>query len=215
MKPRSKRGLALISISFPPSRSQKADEETAKVYDEFVASFQIEDDTIAKNFVRGGVINHEKHTDATNSNGKSSGRGKYIPSFLPPSFTENKHDAGKNSDDAESNRRMKQSPHLDFHENMEKESISSVFLRNENRNKTKEIDLMLEEMKRYHDGGTVSNTDAGSRITREEASKYGMSMGSFDDGDPNTTNLYVGNISPTVDEQVLMHEVEESVSSCE
>ena len=33
-----------------------------------------------------------------------------------------------------------------------------------------------------------------------------MNPGSFDDGDPTTTNLYIGNIAPTVDEQVLMHE---------
>jgi len=36
---------------------------------------------------------------------------------------------------------------------------------------------------------------------------YGVSyeddgMGSFDDGDPYTTNLYVGNLAPTVDEDV-------------
>ena len=27
-------------------------------------------------------------------------------------------------------------------------------------------------------------------------------LGSFDDGDPYTTNLYVGNLAPTVDEEV-------------
>ena len=33
-----------------------------------------------------------------------------------------------------------------------------------------------------------------------------MNPGSLDDGDPTTTNLYVGNIAPTVDEQTLMTE---------
>lgn len=31
-------------------------------------------------------------------------------------------------------------------------------------------------------------------------------MGSFDDGDPFTTNLYVGNLAPEVDEEVLKRE---------
>lgn len=31
-------------------------------------------------------------------------------------------------------------------------------------------------------------------------------LGSFDDGDPFTTNLYVGNLAPTVDEDVLKRE---------
>ena len=30
----------------------------------------------------------------------------------------------------------------------------------------------------------------------------GDDLGSFDDGDPFTTNLYVGNLAPTVDEEV-------------
>ena len=33
-----------------------------------------------------------------------------------------------------------------------------------------------------------------------------MNPGSLDDGDPTTTNLFVGNIAPTVDEQTLMNE---------
>ena len=39
-----------------------------------------------------------------------------------------------------------------------------------------------------------------------DASSYGMNAGCFDDGDPNTTNLYVGNIAPDVDEGMLMKE---------
>lgn len=31
-------------------------------------------------------------------------------------------------------------------------------------------------------------------------------MGSFDTGDPTTTNLYIGNLAPDVDEHVLMRE---------
>ena len=41
------------------------------------------------------------------------------------------------------------------------------------------------------------------RMRREYGVTYeDDGMGSFDDGDPYTTNLYVGNLAPTVDEDV-------------
>ena len=36
--------------------------------------------------------------------------------------------------------------------------------------------------------------------------RLGMNPGSFDNGDPTTTNLYLGNIAPTVDENTLISE---------
>ena len=78
--------------------------------------------------------------------------------------------------------------------------------------KTKEIDVMLEEMKRAHEagGGRPTFTPSGSsRLSIEQVQEYrrlGMAMGSLHGGDPDTTNLHVGNIAPTVDEQVLMNE---------
>ena len=50
------------------------------------------------------------------------------------------------------------------------------------------------------------------RQRRERGSSFGDpgsavddGMGSFDDGDPYTTNLYVGNLATTVDEEVSKH----------
>ena len=41
------------------------------------------------------------------------------------------------------------------------------------------------------------------RMRREYGVTYeDDGLGSFDDGDPYTTNLYVGNLAPTVDEEV-------------
>ncbi len=41
------------------------------------------------------------------------------------------------------------------------------------------------------------------RMRRDYGVTYeGDDLGSFDDGDPFTTNLYVGNLAPTVDEEV-------------
>lgn len=48
------------------------------------------------------------------------------------------------------------------------------------------------------------------RLRKEKGSGFDLlpedGLGSFDDGDPFTTNLYVGNLAPEVDEEVLRKE---------
>ena len=64
-------------------------------------------------------------------------------------------------------------------------------------------------------GRSYRDQDARSerqRARREKGSSFELGsaaddgMGSFDDGDPYTTNLYVGNLAATVDEEVLKQE---------
>ena len=59
--------------------------------------------------------------------------------------------------------------------------------------KKRNMDSFLEELKNKHDRG------------EEETNSYLSlsSTGSYDDGDPTTTNLHVGNLAPTVTENVL------------
>ena len=76
----------------------------------------------------------------------------------------------------------------------------------------------MEEFKNQQSGGgggggggksrKVEGRDGGYRSTIEEASSGTRSSvdGSFDEGDPETTNLYVGNLHPQVTEEVLMRE---------
>ncbi|KAL3670081.1 hypothetical protein V7S43_004397 [Phytophthora oleae] len=59
--------------------------------------------------------------------------------------------------------------------------------------KRRAIDEFLEEMK-----------ERGPAPVSMEA--VGMAKGSFDNGDPETTNLYVGNLAPTVTEEALKAE---------
>ncbi|KAJ1456486.1 hypothetical protein M885DRAFT_517228 [Pelagophyceae sp. CCMP2097] len=64
--------------------------------------------------------------------------------------------------------------------------------------KARAIDSFLEELKTKQAAG--GDDDVG-----EAHGSYGATepKGSFDDGDPETTNLYVGNISPTITEEAL------------
>ena len=58
-----------------------------------------------------------------------------------------------------------------------------------------------ERMKLLRDGQITVDD-----LPREDAFGATMRGGSFDDGDPYTTNLYLGNIAPDVDELMLMRE---------
>ena len=84
------------------------------------------------------------------------------------------------------------------------------------------IDALMEEFKNQQSGGgggggdrgggggggKSRKMDGGYRSTIEEASSGARTGvdGSFDEGDPETTNLYVGNLHPQVTEEVLMRE---------
>lgn len=110
----------------------------------------------------------------------------------------------------------------------EDEAAASVFQqsRKPDRDKPRAIDTVLEKLRAEP---AVDNTpshpsdppplgsmhphlsnlsnlppDDGSATERGLASK-GL-QGSHDDGDPTTTNLYLGNIAPSVDEALLMRE---------
>ncbi|KAL6888782.1 hypothetical protein ACP4OV_009808 [Aristida adscensionis] len=167
------------------ARKKREEDEAARVYAEFVESFKGDSSSGAK-FVRGGVIdpNAKLKADAEG--------GKYVPSFLPPpSFA-------KEPDKKKEDERPK-----------EKE-----------KGKPRAIDKFMEELKfeqeqrekrnqdREHrrEGHHSDSSAPSSRFDElpDEFDPIGRFPGSFDDGDPQTTNLYVGNLSPKVDENFLL-----------
>ncbi|KAI8371263.1 hypothetical protein EDC96DRAFT_573334 [Choanephora cucurbitarum] len=66
--------------------------------------------------------------------------------------------------------------------------------------KKRNLDSFLEEIKKGQEVRTRNDTKHGI------APMEGDTMGSFDEGNPNTTNLYVGNINPTTTEAGLCQE---------
>ncbi|CAI5962193.1 unnamed protein product, partial [Closterium sp. NIES-65] len=68
------------------AKKKREAEEAARVYDEFVESFKV-DDKKPKAFVRGGTINpNAKHDTPGEEPGSASKKAtaRYVPSFLPP-----------------------------------------------------------------------------------------------------------------------------------
>ncbi|KAK4786488.1 hypothetical protein SAY86_003177 [Trapa natans] len=183
------------------AKKKRAADETARLYAEFVESFQGDNAPGSKTFVRGGTINPTDKLK-TDSEGEKSKDGlsvpkkgsRYVPSFIPPPFSTK----GKESDKKKEEERVK-----------EKE-----------KGKTRNIDHFMEELKHeqemrerrnqerdhWRENRHNDNSTPSSRFDElpDEFDPSGKFPGSFDDGDPQTTNLYVGNLSPQVDENFLL-----------
>ncbi|KAK9291554.1 hypothetical protein L1049_019502 [Liquidambar formosana] len=184
------------------AKKKRAEDETARLYAEFVESFQGDNAPGSKAFVRGGTINPsdklksdsegEKSKDGVSVPKKGS---RYVPSFLPPPLAAK----GKESDRK-----------LQREEEKPKER---------EKGKSRNIDHFMEELKheqemrerrnqereQWRDGRHNESSAPPSRFDElpDDFDPSGK-PGSFDDGDPQTTNLYVGNLSPQVDENFLL-----------
>ncbi|ESQ41030.1 hypothetical protein EUTSA_v10012641mg [Eutrema salsugineum] len=130
----------------------------------------------------------EKSRDGGTISKKGS---RYVPSFLPPPL------ASKNKEP----------------ENKREEERS----KEREKGKTRNIDHFMEELKREQEMRERRNQDRANphdhHSDNTSSSRFDEllddfdpsgRLGSFDDGDPQTTNLYVGNLSPKVDENFLL-----------
>ncbi|TYI77100.1 hypothetical protein E1A91_D06G122600v1 [Gossypium mustelinum] len=181
------------------AKKKRAEDETARLYEEFVASFQGDNNPGSKAFVRGGTINPNERLKS-DSEGEKSKDGvsvpkkgsRYVPSFIPPPL------AAKEKESEKEEERMK-----------EKE-----------KGKSRNIDHFMEELKHeqeirerrnlerehWRDGRHSDSSAPSSRFDElpDDFDPSGKLPGSLDDADPQTTNLYVGNLSPKVDENFLL-----------
>ncbi|KAK8762979.1 hypothetical protein V5799_034412 [Amblyomma americanum] len=177
-------------------RKEEEDKAAAEAYEEFLASFE-EPAKHGKLFVRGSVINAGSGEEKTTSQ-----TGKL---YKPPKLSE-------------ATRRMEESRQPQQHD-LHSPSSQSAAAREKAKKKEKEkkksnLELFKEELKiiqeereeRYKMKGALKDhlkkgdSDIGIRLGDDY--RY-PSLGSFDTGDPNTTNLYLGNLNPKMTEQEL------------
>ncbi|KAL1552537.1 Protein rrc1, variant 2 [Salvia divinorum] len=184
------------------AKKKRAEDETARLYQEFVESFQADNTPGSKAFVRGGTINpNEKlKNDSIGGNSKDEGSGikkgsRYVPSFIPPPMATKGKEYEKKSiqkEEKPKEREKGKSRNIDhFMEELKHEQEMR-----ERRNQDREYGRDIRH---------VDNSLPSSRFDElpDEFDPMGR-PGSFDDGDPQTTNLYVGNLSPQVDENFLL-----------
>ncbi|XP_024362531.1 protein RRC1 isoform X2 [Physcomitrium patens] len=195
------------------AKKKRADEEAARLYEEFVESFKADSVPGGKAFVRGGTINpdaklpssestsprasfKQEPLSSTPASSKKPG-SRYVPSFIPPGLA-----AMVNKEKEPEKRRDEERS------------------KDRDRGKSRNIDHFMEELKREQEARDKRTAERENRRNDRRSLNSGMSdqmmmgpdesgdlddkLGSFDEGDPQTTNLYVGNLAPQVDENFLL-----------
>uniref|UniRef100_A0A1D1YSZ1 U2 snRNP-associated SURP motif-containing protein n=2 Tax=Anthurium amnicola TaxID=1678845 RepID=A0A1D1YSZ1_9ARAE len=182
------------------AKKKRDEEENARLYQEFVESFQGDNAPGSKTFVRGGTINpNEKHkSDSEGGNSKDGVSvpkkgSRYVPSFIPPPLASKVREPEKKKEDEKPKEKERGKPrNIDnFMEELKMEQE-----RREKRHQERE----QRREGRHDSSAPISRFDE----LPDDFDPSGKFPGSFDDGDPQTTNLYVGNLSPQVDENFLL-----------
>lgn len=164
------------------------EEAAAEAYEEFVATFDAPKPA-GKVFVRGNVINPNsgKEIDAQHS-------GKfYKPDKLQEIEKQRKQEAIKKNDD-------KVKPfNTNFNEKPPKKKGDGV-------KKKSNLEAFKEELKMIHEERAERarlRIQGQDSISLEEDLDSRKGGGSHDTGDPNTTNIYLGNLNPKLSEAQL------------
>uniref|UniRef100_A0AAV1UXU8 U2 snRNP-associated SURP motif-containing protein n=1 Tax=Peronospora matthiolae TaxID=2874970 RepID=A0AAV1UXU8_9STRA len=169
------------------TRKRQAEEEAAKIYATFVASFDNDDETQGKTFVRStAALDNQQQTQERGEMYRL--KAKEVTTGSISGFAGGIEQL-KVSETDTMRLKLKQ-------KETEKVQQSEKDLPMQKHKKRRAIDEFLEEMK-----------ERGPAPVSLEGS--GLAKGSFDDGNPETTNLYVGNLAPSVTEEVLEAEFEQ------
>ncbi|XP_020268605.1 protein RRC1-like isoform X1 [Asparagus officinalis] len=182
------------------AKKKREEDETARLYAEFVESFQGSEAPGSKAFVRGGMIDPNEKMK-TNSEGGNSKDGpsvpkkgtRYVPSFLPPPSNKGTEPEKKKDDERPREKEKGKPRAID-------NFLEELKLEQELREKRN------QEREQRREGRYGDSSVPPSRFDElpDDFDPSGRLLGSFDDGDPQTTNLYVGNLSPQVDENFLL-----------
>ncbi|XP_014235371.1 U2 snRNP-associated SURP motif-containing protein [Trichogramma pretiosum] len=178
-------------------RKKEQEQAAAQAFEEFVATFHNDSNKNSnKVWVKAGTYDAGKRQEDTKEKGKlykpQPKMGDFGVPDSGPDYTkflitsnERKQDRlGKKKKDGE-----------------KKKSNLELFKEELKKNQEER-----EERYKYKGSGKVSNTSHGDDAVAPtlKGDNAGFTEGSFDNGDPNTTNLYLGNLNPKITEQQLM-----------
>ncbi|XP_020630769.1 U2 snRNP-associated SURP motif-containing protein-like [Orbicella faveolata] len=172
-------------------KKKKAESECAEVFADFVASF--EDSRVAgKTFVRGNTINPETKEETASAQAGAL----YKPmAKLSATVMEQKIKTELAPPKLELKKKAKEKEKKKSNLEIFKEELKRQQKEREIRHRIKKGDLADIPKE-------VLETMAPSLLMPSKEESY--SYGSHDTGDPSTTNLYIGNINPTMTEEMLM-----------
>ncbi|XP_043558702.1 U2 snRNP-associated SURP motif-containing protein isoform X1 [Chiloscyllium plagiosum] len=190
---------------------KKEDEKAAaEIYEEFLASFEGADSSKVKAFVRGGIVNATREERLEEQKGKlykPSTRVPEVKSLVPeksssPSFTSDPKKPPLKKGEKE-----KKKSNLELF----KEELKQIQEERDERQKTKVGKDAPFRPSRFEPLPSEESTQTrrsseSSRRNRQTNALEEFTPGSHDAGDPTTTNLYIGNINPKMNEEMLCQE---------
>nr|XP_018913617.1 PREDICTED: U2 snRNP-associated SURP motif-containing protein [Bemisia tabaci] len=182
---------ALSKREIEEQRKKEQEEAAAQAFQEFVETFQEEPSKTSKVWVKAGTYDAGKRQEDARDRGKL-----YKPQSrlekTPMSSAEQAQEYAKFLGDKRNDRQKKKGK--------------------DGEKKKSNLELFKEELKMIQEEREERHKYKGAlKSTMEDPSKLlpafladDVKSGSFDPGDPTTTNLYLGNLNPKITEQQLM-----------
>ncbi|KAF9896427.1 U2 snRNP-associated SURP domain-containing protein, partial [Lobosporangium transversale] len=173
----------------------KESEEAAKAYEEFVASFEVDESAKKeKKFIKGKSTfvpttsifgDDDDEEEMANKDAEAKAKAAY----KPQTFVQASSSSSSSTTTSPAAKTLFNT------------TEPTPYVRDAKAKRKKEMDAFLEELKR-------NQAERDERLNKSLARPIqdDYKMGSRDTGDPNTTNLYIGNINPTVNEEQLCME---------
>ncbi|KAF9178487.1 hypothetical protein BGZ51_008148 [Haplosporangium sp. Z 767] len=176
-------------------KRRKESEEAAKAYADFVASFEVDESKTEKKFVKGkstfvpttSIFGQDDDDEA-----EKELEAKAKAAYKPQMFVKASSSASTSTSPASAKTAL-------AIPGMEPEPVP--YVRDAKARRKKEMDAFLDELKRNQ-----AERDERASTKPSRPSGDDIKVGSRDTGDPCTTNLYIGNINPVVNEEQLCME---------
>uniref|UniRef100_A0A182XJG0 U2 snRNP-associated SURP motif-containing protein n=1 Tax=Anopheles quadriannulatus TaxID=34691 RepID=A0A182XJG0_ANOQN len=182
-----KRPMSRKEIEEQKKREDEA--AAAHAFKEFVETFQEAPSKISKVWVKAGTYDAGSRKEDTKDRGKL---------YKPQSRLDMDHEKSMDYVKMVASESRKDSSAMGKKRNQEKKKSNLEMFKEELR----QIQEEREERHKYkHMARTML---PGTSSTESDPVYKETESGSFDNGDPNTTNLYLGNLNPKISEQALM-----------
>uniref|UniRef100_A0A182JPG8 U2 snRNP-associated SURP motif-containing protein n=1 Tax=Anopheles christyi TaxID=43041 RepID=A0A182JPG8_9DIPT len=182
-----KRPLSRKEIEEQKKREDEA--AAAHAFKEFVETFQEAPSKISKVWVKAGTYDAGSRKEDTKDRGKL---------YKPQARLDMEHEKSMDYVKMVASESRKDSSAMGKKRNQEKKKSNLEMFKEELR----QIQEEREERHKYkHMARTML---PGTSSTESDPVYKETESGSFDNGDPNTTNLYLGNLNPKISEQALM-----------
>uniref|UniRef100_A0A3B3VBL4 U2 snRNP-associated SURP motif-containing protein n=1 Tax=Poecilia latipinna TaxID=48699 RepID=A0A3B3VBL4_9TELE len=183
---------------------KKEDERAAaEIYEEFLAAFEGGGENKVKAFVRGGLANASKEESASDDKRgklyKPKSRFETQPKSILPLETPSQFLPADKRNVSKGSEKEKKKSNLELF----KEELKQI---QEERDERHRMKGRVSRFEPLPGSEGRRSSDGSSRRNRPSSVLDDCAPGSHDVGDPSTTNLYLGNINPQMNEEMLCQE---------